>query len=290
MQQELLAKVIKDVTDGRDKAERILKQGNPDIKVTKIDIDLFNVNLELLKARQVEAVVGAQKAVAALREAIGLGSDQPLHTLGGALPALVDSLDRDALLHAALANRGEVTQVNSAYQVTELEIAAQARKHFSLRVGTFASASDIHAQPIPQGVANGEYRPGAIGLEMPVNLVGRRNDRTARAGDLSQRAGAVVDKTQNLIALEVENSYLKWKEAHDRFNYFNSALPIAKDVAQRTFKRLDQGNATGSEYIQAATLQDQIQAQYNEALYNHALALAALERITAGGYRLHAPK
>lgn len=30
-------------------------------------------------------------------------------------------------------------------------------------------------------------------------------------------------------------------------------------------------------------MQDQVQAQYNEALYQHALAITALERITAGG-------
>jgi outer membrane protein TolC len=289
-QQQLLDKVIKDVVNARDKAIKLLEQGNPDIKVTKIDIDLFNVNINLLEARRVEARVGGQKATAALREAIGLGPNDPLDAIRGVLPAIVDDLNRDQLIQSALANRGEMTQASSAQQVTELEVAAQARKWFSLKVGTFASASDIHAQPIPQGVANGEYRPGAIGLEMPANLIGRRNDRTARASDLSQRAGAVVDKTQNLIVLETDNSYLKWLEAHDRYKHFKTALPIAKDVASRTYKRLEQGNATGAEYIQAATLEDQIQAQYNEALYNHALALAALERITAGGYRIFPAK
>ena len=34
----------------------------------------------------------------------------------------------------------------------------------------------------------------------------------------------------------------------------------------------------------ARTLDDQTQAQLNEALYHHALALAALERVTAGGF------
>jgi len=37
--------------------------------------------------------------------------------------------------------------------------------------------------------------------------------------------------------------------------------------------------------IRARTQADQVKALYNEALYNHALALAALERVTAGGYR-----
>jgi len=74
------------------------------------------------------------------------------------LPEVVDALDRDALIQLALANRGEVIQVTSANRVTELEIAAQASKWCALKVGAFAGASDIHAQPIPQGTANGEYK------------------------------------------------------------------------------------------------------------------------------------
>jgi outer membrane protein TolC len=171
-----------------------------------------------------------------------------------------------------------------------LPSAAQDRNHFGLKVGTFAGAADIHAQPVPQGVANGEYRPGAIGPEMPPMLVGKHTDRVARASDLSQRAAAVVDKTYNLVALEADNGYLKWLEARDRYARFAAALPRTRALAKRAGDRFEGGNITGSEYVQAATLEDQVQAQYNEALYLHALALAALERITAGGYRIYPHK
>jgi outer membrane protein TolC len=290
MQQALLTKVIDDLKRGRKRAKELVDAGDPDVKVTKSDLDLFDINLDLVLVRQVEATVGAEKALAALREAIGLGAAGGFDVALGTLPPLVMSLDRDALIHLAQANRGEVAQASLAHSVTDLEVAAQQRKHFGLKVETFASASDIHVQPIPQGVANGEYRPGAIGIEMPPTLVGRHTDRVARAADLSGRAGAVVDKTLNLVALEAENSYLKWLEARDRFQRFASALPRARDVEKRLYDRLDLGKATGTEYLQAATLQDQIQAQYNEALYFHALALAALERITAGGYRIYPAK
>src|SRR5206468_2291734 len=102
-------------------------------KVTQIDLDLFDVNIELLKVRQIEANVGVQKATAALREAIGIGPDYPLEIAPGALPAPVATLDRDGLIKLALANRGEIVQANSARSVTELEVAAQARKWFGLK-------------------------------------------------------------------------------------------------------------------------------------------------------------
>jgi outer membrane protein TolC len=290
MQLKLLTDVLEDLDKARKKTEKLLKAGNPDFKVTQLDLDLFDVNIDILKARQAEARVGVDRAFAALREAIGIGPDYPLDIVHAELPPRVASLDRAALIQLALSNRGEIVQANAARTVTALEVDAQASHLFGLKVDTFGRAADIHAQPIPQGQANGEYRPGAIGLEMPNTLVGKRGDRVARASDLSQRATAVVDKAFNLVALETDSNYLKWLEARDRYDKLAGVLPKAQTLKVRSYKRLEDGNAPGAEYIQTATLVDQIQAQKNEQLYLHALALAALERVTAGGYRIYPTK
>jgi outer membrane protein TolC len=50
--------------------------------------------------------------------------------------------------------------------------------------------------------------------------------------------------------------------------------------------RFDQGATTGEDLIKARTQEDYAQAQYNEALFIHAVALATIERVTAGGYRM----
>jgi outer membrane protein TolC len=286
-QQDLLNRVIRDLEKARKTAQKLLKSGDPDVKVTTSDLDLLDINLALLRARQAEAIVGGEKALAALREAIGIGPECPLEIAPGALPPVITVLDRDGLIKLALANRGEITQVTSAKQVTDLEVEAQQRHHFGLKVSTFASGADIHAQPVPPGRSNGEYVPAAIGPEMPPTLVGRHNDRVARASDLSQRAGAVVDKTFNLVALEAVAGYLKWLEARDKANSYESALKATRSLADRAWKRFEGGKMSGSEYAQATTLENQVQAQYNEALYLQALALAGLERITAGGYRIY---
>ncbi len=94
-----------------------------------------------------------------------------------------------------------------------------------------------------------------------------------------------MDKTQNLIVLEVEASYLKWKEALEKVKILSNVLAVAKTLAESVTKEFENKRATGEQLIKARTKEDQVKAQYNEALYNHALALAALERVTAGGYR-----
>jgi outer membrane protein TolC len=128
-------------------------------------------------------------------------------------------------------------------------------------------------------------------------LVGHKPDRVQRAEDFNNRAMAVVDKTQKLIVLEVEATFQKWHEAIQRIDRLEktgakddndqpiSAIALAKKIGDIVTRRFNDKKATGEEVIKARTLEDQAQSQYNEALYNHALALAALERVTAGGYR-----
>src|SRR5262249_39795549 len=127
----------------------------------------------------------------------------------------------------ALSRRGELIQAANVAQVTALEIDAQAASCFPA-TRTFASVVDIHARPVPQGFHDGFYRPEAVGLEMPVNLGGKRKDRMERAGDFNARAQAVVEKTQKLITLEAESAFFKWQEAAGKITKAKAAAAKAK--------------------------------------------------------------
>jgi outer membrane protein TolC len=287
LQEKVLAEAIGKLSKGRKIAERLVNSGEV-TKVTKIDVDTMELNIDLLRTKEIELSVAEPRAISALREAIGIGPDCPLDVVVAPLPALVTDLNKEALIAAALQQRNEVVQANTAHQIGNLEIQAQSRAR-GKRTMTFAAGADIHAKPIPQGVSNTDYRPGAIGPEMPPFLVGPRHDRVHRAEDLSARGGAVVDKTNNLVALEVENYYLKWLDAKQRTERLASIRTRARAIGDKVEDRFDQGKAAGEEYLRAITLYDQTQAQYNEALYLHALALAALERATAGALQIQQP-
>jgi outer membrane protein TolC len=284
MQKAVTDSALEKIDQAHAQAKKLVKAGDPEFKVTTIDIKVLEINKEFLRTKQAEATVGVDKAIAALREAIGIGPDYPLDVAVEPLPPLVKDLNKEELISVALSRRPELVQAATMNDVVSLEISAQQRIRFSPQAKTFASAADIHAKPIPQGVANGEYRPGAIGPEMPVYLVGRRNDRVARAADFNDRAIAVVDKTQNLIALEAAATYLKWLEAAQNVTNLSKTPEMAQEVVKDVQNRFNDGKASGEEYLRARTLEDQAKALYNDALFQHALALAALERVTAGGF------
>jgi outer membrane protein TolC len=285
-QQELVARdLVSKLKLYREKALFLVKKGDPNSVVTQVDVDRLAANIDLYQLKHVQAAVGLERAKAALREAMGLDPCVHLWLADANLPPPTAVPCRDELLAMALSLRGEMVQATNAARVTELEVCAQEAAH-GIEVKTFAAVADIHARPIPQGIANREYRPGAIGLDMPVFLVGRKPDRVARARDLSARAGAVVAKTRNLIALELDDAYLKWREASERLRALAGTAAKAQSVLKTTEARFEIGSVSGEDIIRAKTLASQVQAEYNDTLFVQALALAALERITAGGYRI----
>ncbi len=180
--------------------------------VTEDDLTKVTVYTRLAESKHVQATEGVNRSLAALREAIGIGPDCCLQIPLDTLPDPQWQICRDDIIGWALSRRGELTQVGLAVEITGLEVDAQGTTHRT-RKETFAAAGDIHSRQIPQGVANGEYRPGAIPPEMPTLLAGHKSQRKERARSFAARASAVADKTRNLIALEAEDAFLKWQEA-----------------------------------------------------------------------------
>jgi outer membrane protein TolC len=259
--------------------------------VRKWHVDQIDVLLSVTRGRSEEARQGVERATAALHEAIGLAPDCLLAP-ATEFPARNTAVpDRATIVALALERRGELVQANVGAEVTCLEIEAQQLIRGG-RAETFGSASDLHAQPIPQGVANEEYRPGAISIEMPANLVGHREARVEQARALHGRAQAVLAKTRNLIRLEAEDSWLRWRETSRQTEEYTKAANDAEAIYDRI--REEFGNRLGRTFentrpnfddlTQARVRATQLRLQANLAEYDLLLALAALERVTAGGF------
>jgi outer membrane protein TolC len=252
--------------------------------VTNNDVDRTTSYMRQAQTQQIQAAEGVKRALAALREAIGVGPECHIEVAAGQLPQLDVRLGREDVIAKALARRPELVQAGIFEQETCLEIDAQGTSHH-LRKETFAAGGDIHAKQVPQGEHNDAYRPGGILPEMPTLLVGNKADRVQRARSLNARAGAMVATTRNLIALEAEDAFLRWEQA-------SLQLPAAKEAAETgerlaenlaTDYRSQVGKGTVEGTLNARVLGARARSAYNEVLYHQILALADIERITAGG-------
>lgn len=253
---------------------------------TTSTVDKLTIYRRLAENKLTEAERGVEQATAGLREAIGLDPCTPVTVMDSPLsePQKVE-LCREEIVSLALDRRGEVVQASALAEIACLEIDAQGKECLPGVVRTFAAAADIHAKVLPATVANGEYRPGALAPEMPVYLVGSKSDRQQRARELAQRNQAVADKTRNLVALDATNAYLKYQEALKKVEQSRDAKIAGERLAKNTRAdfRADQ-KVRIDDVLTNEILAAQGQSAYNEAVLLLNIALADLERATAGGF------
>ena len=247
--------------------------------------------LETLEGRAQEGAQGQQRALAALREAMGVGPDFVVALPDRDLPCPRDKPQLDELVALALARRAEIIQASTLAQVICLEIDAQASSNCRPNMRTFASGSDIHAKPIPSGDMGGvNYRPAIVGPEMPPFLSGSREARVQQAHDYYERAQAVAVKTRNLIALEVEDLYRRWLDKSEKAEHVRSAYLESRkfsDKLKNSFNKQERGSYPNlDEIINAGLLTTRLQLEWKDAHYQALQALAALERATAGGFHV----
>jgi outer membrane protein TolC len=246
------------------------------------DGDRIYAGIQYIHALQAEASSGERRALAALREAIGFGPECEVDIVDHKLPFPQAVVDGRQVVEMALTRRKEMQEVTMAADLFALEIKAQ-QALWSINARTFAQGADLHAVPIPQGVHNREYRPGAVGFEMPPMLGGRQKQRVEQATDLYKRALAVVEKTRNLIALEAEDAYLRWDEADKKAKAFLEGAEAAKQLFNKLREQVENPKITPENKVSALVLQAQLEGQANSALLDRIVGLAGLERVTAGG-------
>ena len=244
-----------------------------------------DVYITAIEGRRETTLTGAARALAALREAIGLPADADIDVADTSLPDLNVKLSRDDVIAQALARRGELVQAATAAEAAGFEIKAQETKRLLPTVPTFAAASDIHSTPIPSASRGTEYAPAAVGPEMPTMLVGKRCDRVEQARACSARADSVVEKTRGLLTLEADDAYNRWLETARRLPKTRAAAKEARELSEEL--SVDVKNpmldVRYSDVTTAKTVATQLRLDANETHYLLLLNLAALERITAGG-------
>ncbi len=291
-------KVAKDAVDFvdfyRDQVEKIVndKKGGTS-EINQITLNRLIARLAAGQLLKVRAESGLERAKAALREAMGVEHTYSFQPVDEVLPDFAKfEIKKDDVIGHARTRRGEVIMASLASDVTRLEAFAQWSIRFRFRVETFASGADIHTRHIPAGSKDGEYRPDAIGPEMPVTLFGDRASRSQKSWELVTRSQAVLEKTMNLVTLEAEDAWIAYFYAGDSMTLAKKQAAAGK--ANLTALR----EVAGDKVDKKATLQELLEAQeeaakgqaaFNEAVFQRISALANIERISAGGIKINYP-
>jgi outer membrane protein TolC len=104
----------------------------------------------------------------------------------------------------------------------------------------------------------------------------RSEHRRAKA-ELAQLESSFL-LLKNGIELEVRRAYLVLLAARDKIKVQEEAVKSAEKNSRDTSLRFKEGVATNTDVLDAQTMLSQSRTSYYRALYDHNLALAALER------------
>jgi outer membrane protein TolC len=235
-----------------------------------------------VKALQVTAQSGKKLALAALKEAMGVDPAFDFVPKDVELPLMKGNTTLEQVTELALTRRPELAMAAGGVDVFRLEVESQSKFRFRRTVETLAIGADLHATALPTALRNGEYRPAPTPPEMPLSLLGTRQERVERACTLSLRQDAVYEKIVNLVRLEATKAYLTWRqdadaleEAKIRFDNANKLIALAK-----TSQNLDK-----EKLIQYLVTAGKAQSDYLTAAHNYVKSLLVLERVTSGGVR-----
>lgn len=256
--------------------------------ITQNTLDNLVVLIGQTKERLIQAETGADRARAALREAMGLEPGARVDAADEILPEVKAELNRDTIIAHAITRRGEVTLAQIGADVTRLEVYSQWARRFTMLGTTYANAADIHARPIPGAQHSPDYKPGAIGPEMPDRIVGKRDTRTAIASIYADRAKSAADQARSLVGLEAENAYYEWVAASRHVEAARTSAKSGRELKAR-LREAAGGVQTKEEVLTAEVSATLAEAAFNRALYDQIVALSNLERITAGGVRVNFP-
>jgi outer membrane protein TolC len=263
-------------------------------KMDQGKLNAMQIGLARARGLNAKARVGEERAFAALREVMGVGEagfrfrlqDRELPVMRQNVP-----LTKDLVVDLALCRRPELVLAAAGADAFRLEVYAQGAIDHRRTVPTLAAGADIHARMAPAGSRDPgtDYRPEPVLPEMPPQLVGRRDDRVARAAALSRRADAFYDKVRELVVLDAENAFFNFRLAAEQVGIGKDQNATAVDLMGYIQRNFSDPRAPKEQlatlYAQAA----EAQADYVTAVYQYLLTLAALERVTAGGIRPEFP-
>lgn len=258
---------------------------------------------------QLSARVGRQKALAGLREVMSVDDrsfpfrlyDDPRRVPKAellrdpraerGLPVMSQkaALTKERVVELALERRPELVLAAAGVDAFRLEVYAQGKIPFKRVAPTLASGADIHAKEIPAPNRGADYRPGGILPEMPTQLVGSKYDRVCRAMAFARRAEAVYDKAHNLIVLEAESAFYDFDLAAQRLAVSTQQFNLIEKLEEQARGELATIIKAKDQLVQAEVTAAKARSDYTEAVYTYLLALAALERVTAGGIRPNFP-
>ena len=253
-----------------ERAESIYRSG----RSTRADVLAVRVHLAAMREQEIRASNEQAVARAALNDALGVSLDRafdlttPLESSAAAPEATLEHYGRLAAEH-----RPEIRQADLAEKLarTQQQVAASA---YWPEVAFQAMVEADRQNFLSNGGANWFT---AVTLRWNLWNGGETKARVEQARFAESRAGALRQRADSAIQLEVHKAYLDVRAAAQRVEVSSAAAAEAEEAHRIIQNRHQAGLTTVTELLRSETALAAARTRRLAAIYDHRVAAAALE-------------
>lgn len=249
------------------------KEGTvPKFDLTTAQVDLANLNQNLIAAQSRVNIAQAN-----LNRVLGLPADTPTQVAKGAIPVEIFEVDIPKAAKTAVERRPEIKIQQRSIAINKTNIALQ-RTAAKPSLGIAGHYDYVSTQAF--STSNTSWVAAAT-LSIPVWDGGVTKAKVDQAYADLYSAQDTLAQTEQRISQEVSNAALVLVEAAKRTKTTAENVKLAEEALRLANVRYEAGIAV---LVEVTNAESQLtQARFNEvnALYDYAIALAELQRVTA---------
>jgi len=241
----------------------------PKIDVTKAEVDLANVELALIRARN-----NYQIARVNLNNAMGLRQDLKF-AIEEAIDFRPKVIPLEEIIESAYKNRPELLQLQAKQRSQEAAIQLAQSSYYPILSGNAQYLWRSHH------IGNDLYWDWILGatISIPIFTGFSSPNQVAEARANLRNLQAQEESLRQNIRLEAEQAYLSLKEAIERIGVAEKAVAQAKENYDLASGRYQVGVGQPLEVTDAEVLLANARANYINAIYDYKVAEAKIEKV-----------
>lgn len=257
----------------------------PRFNVLRAEVELANARPRLIKARN--ALRNARNLLAALLGydvSAKQGEDVPLNTADH-LTANAPALDLPSALARAQVQRSELEALRKSVLLRQEDIVqARSALYPQLSVGAgYGFQNQVFGSPTPG--LDEELHGWEAGAQLNWSLwdFGLTKGKIQAAEARKARVGVEQEDVARRIDLQVRTAYAAWTEARDIFEAQQKVIEQGVEALRLANARAEAGTGTQLDVLSAQTALTEARTTYTQALRDHSVAWARLERAMGDG-------
>ncbi|OYD14791.1 hypothetical protein CH330_07505 [candidate division WOR-3 bacterium JGI_Cruoil_03_51_56] len=242
--------------------------------VTKLDLMRAGVGLTNLRSQLSKVTSGADLALAALRNTLGLEPDTPIE-LAGELELEEWEIDLSAATDSALSNRPELKQLRDATRMANLGVRIARTANLPV---AFAQFNYDYKRPVGFKDEWGTDWNVTAGVSMPLFTGLTNTNKLKQATARHRQAKVALTMVEDAVRLEVRALHSTLKQEKENIACQTENVEVAEAALEMAETGYQNGLVTNLEYLDTQLALTQSRVSYLNSLANHRIAKAKLGR------------